>query len=90
MVEDDVYIGKVASKVATFDDFLKFLTTLRREIEDDSEASARLQGVFFQVVDEDLNFAVQFPDLDGECIEVPNQPDWNWLARLFVVGAFEN
>ena len=89
-MDDDVDIDEEAEKVASLDDFVRFLGVLEKEIQEDDEAPTRLQSEFIHVVAGQLRFAARFSDDDELNIEAPEQPDWNWLARMFVVGVFEN
>jgi hypothetical protein len=78
-----------ANGVKSYEDFIEFLDLLQKEVLEDDEVDKRLQLEFFDNVQRKLNFSHRFPDYDHS-IEIPLQPDWNWLARLFLVGAFEN
>ena len=88
---DEVFEVKAAAEnVRSGEDFINFLSVLQRGIqEDDEEIYERLQLLFLEVVERKLKFAVACPDDDLD-IEMPEQPDWNWVARLLYVGAFEN
>jgi hypothetical protein len=92
--EDEKFLGleelndKIAS-VESCGDFIEFLEMLNKEILDDDEVDKRLQLEFFDNIRRKLNFSQRFPE-HSLLIECPDQPDWNWLARLFKIGAFEN
>ena len=77
------------SSVESSQDFIEFLEMLNKEILEDDELDKRLQLEFFHIVRRKLNYASRFPDHDVS-IEIPDQIDWKWLARLFQIGAFEN
>lgn len=62
---------------------------LKKEVMEDDEVDARLQIEFFHLLERNLRYAQRFPDHDLQ-IEIPDRPDWKWLAQLFLVGAFEN
>jgi len=92
--ENDEFLGlyeinNKANGVKSCQDFIEFLDMLQKEILEDDEVDKRLQLEFFNNVRRKLNFAKNVPQID-HLIEIPDQPDWCWLARLFLVGAFEN
>ena len=78
-----------AASVASCRDFIEFLEMLNEGVLEDDEADERLQSDFFDNLRRKLNFYLSTPQLD-HLIEVPEQPDWSWMARLFIIGAFEN
>lgn len=82
-------IENKANSVASCQDFIEFLDMLKKEVMEDDEVDARLQIEFFDNVRRKLNFAQGLPQYD-HLIEIPDRPDWKWLAQLFLVGAFEN
>lgn len=82
-------IENKANSVASCKDFIEFLDMLKKEVMDDDEVDTRMQLEFFDNVRRKLNFYNELPQYD-HLIEIPDQPDWSWLARLFLVGAFEN
>ena len=83
-------INRAADNVQTKQEFLDFLDMLREEIVKDREAEKRFQLEFLSVVVGELKFCQKFSCIENETIDFPDNPDWNWLARLFLVGAFEN
>ena len=88
---EEIYaIDKAAKKVSLGRDFIEFLFTLEEEILKDSEAERRFQLEFLSVIAGELRYCEKFPDRQNETMNLPNQSDWNWLARLFLIGAFEN
>jgi hypothetical protein len=87
---DELYaIENKANSVETCQNFIEFLDMLQKEILKEDEVDKRLQTEFFDVVRRNLTYSQRFPNHDLS-IEIPPRPDWNWLARLFLVGAFEN
>lgn len=87
---DEVFeVEEAAEKVRSGEDFINFLAVLEKGILEDDEVHEKLQLVFLRVVERKLKFAAKFPGYDLD-IEMPEHPDWNWVARLFFVGAFEN
>lgn len=78
-----------ADRTESAEDFIEFLELLQKEVLDEDEVDKRLQVEFFHILRRKLRYAHSSPDHDHQ-IEIPDQPDWNWLARLFLVGAFEN
>ncbi len=89
-MDKDVEIEDLAKSVVTFQDFQNFLNAIEKEILEDDEANERLQIEFLRVTARKLGFSSRFPNLEDLDIEIPDQPDWNWLARLLVIGVFEN
>lgn len=88
---DDLFVlENAADKIQTGEDFIKFLDLIQREILDDDEVDKRLQLDFFSVISRKLQFAADLPDFGPRLIDLPDTPDWKWLAHLFIVGAFEN
>lgn len=82
-------IDNKAANVTSCQNFIEFLEMLNNEVLEDDEARERLQLEFFNVMRRALNYSRKFPDKDVD-IEIPDEPDWIWLARLFIIGAFEN
>jgi hypothetical protein len=89
-LEELYAIVNAAKKVKTGEDFIEFLDILDKEIRKDNEAEERLQLEFIDVISSKLKFQIKFPDSAHHVIEMPKDPDWNWLARLFLTGALEN
>lgn len=89
-MDNDVEIEELAKSVITFQDFQNFLSAIEKEILEDDEANERLQIEFLRVTARKLGFSSRFPNLEDLDIEIPDQPDWNWFARLFVIGVFSN
>jgi hypothetical protein len=88
---EDIYaIERAAKNVSSSDQFIEFLSFLREEILKDSEAERRFQLEFLSVILGELKYCAKFSDRENQTINLPDQPDWNWLARLFLIGAFEN
>lgn len=83
-------IENAAESVKSGEDFANFLGMLEKEIMEEDEADKRLQLEIIHVIARKLNFAARLPDHENPSIEMPDRPDWNWLARLFLVGSFEN
>jgi hypothetical protein len=79
-----------AENVRSGQDFVEFLELLQKEIIKDDELEKRRQLEFITVIQGELNYCLKFPDRKNLTIELPDQPDWAWLAQLFRVGAFEN
>jgi hypothetical protein len=72
------------------EDFIYFLGMIEKEVLEDDEVDNRLQLEFTHVIARKLNFTAKLPDRESLTIAMPDQPDWNCLARLFLVGSFEN
>lgn len=93
--DDDRFLGEifevneVTKNIKSGRDFVEFLGMLEKEILEDDEVDKRLQHQFVNISRRKLTYATKFPDHDLD-IEMPDHPDWNWLARLFFLGAFEN
>jgi len=96
MEEDEEYLAELyaieraAEGVQTAENFIEFLRKLQAEIEEDDELIERTQNEFFRVLETKLNVSLKSPERDNYIEEVPDNPDWNWLAHLFLVGAFQN
>lgn len=82
------FVGDIADRVSSGEEFLEVLKQLVEKEETFSEFGERSATEFVTVIHEKLEFAREFPS--PEDIEFPDEPDWNWLARLFMVGAFDN
>ena len=81
---------KMAETAGSAKDFIEFLDALEKQIVDDDEADKRVQLEFISVISRKLKYAFGNPNEEALDIEVPNMPNWSWIARLFRVGAFEN
>jgi hypothetical protein len=90
IMDEEFELRVAAGRVKSGSEFVKFLDMLQKEVREDDELERRPQLEFFQVIDAKLNYCLKFADYEDAGIELPEQPDWNWLARLFFVGAFEN
>ena len=87
-VSEDEFVGSIAKRVSSKDEFLELVKLLAKNGEEFDEFGERTAVEFLTVIHEKLEFAHEFPSTED--IELPDEPSWNWLARLFVVGAFDN
>jgi hypothetical protein len=70
-----------AKRSRSKEDFLKILTGISEICSTDEEAQKRRVVHFIDVVEEFIKY---------ELVDVPEDQDWSWAARLFLIGAFEN
>jgi hypothetical protein len=70
-----------AERIGSKKDFLSFLTQLSSLCSGDKECRERRIVHFIDVVEEFIRY---------DLIEIPAEQDWKVLARLFMIGAFEN
>lgn len=85
---EDPFVADLADRANSKEDFLEVLRLLTESEEDFDEFRERTAIDFLSVIHEKLASVRELPD--SENIELPNSPSWNWLARLLVVGAFDN
>jgi hypothetical protein len=90
VMDEEFELRVAAGRVKSGPEFVKFLDMLQKEVREDDELERRLQLEFFQVIEGRLNYCLKFGEYEDAAIELPDEPDWNWLARLFFAGAFEN
>ena len=70
-----------AERLESKEDFLSFLTRISSLCSDDKECRERRVVHFVDVVEEFIRY---------DLIEIPEGQDWKVLARLFMIGSFEN
>lgn len=87
-VSEDEFVGSVAKRVSSKDEFLELVKLLAKNVEEFEEFGERSAVEFLTVIYEKLEFAREFSGVED--IELPDEPSWSWLARLFVVGALDN
>ena len=77
-----------AEAVSSNIEFLEILGDLLQEVERVPELRDKDLETFLTIVHENLEVAAERPTLSN--IELPDQPSWSWLARVFIMGTREN
>ena len=81
-------LERMIDNVQTADDFIEFVDFLAEELWQDEDFHDKIAVVFLRILARRLRAlkAVQDPDDP----HVPEQPNWQWLAGVFEMAAFEN
>ena len=74
-------LEKQAEQVNSKEEFIKILSGIAEICMNDNESWERRMIHFVRVAEDFLKH---------DLVETPSDQDWKWLAKLFLIGAFEN